>query len=353
MAALATPYADLWSSEQVITCHDESVGLRAIIVIDDTTLGPALGGVRCALYDSTGQALVEAQRLAVSMTLKHALANLPYGGGKTVVIGSREPQTHQEREALMVRLGQFVAQLGGCYIPGVDMGTAHTDLLAVRQGGALVLGADSDPSPWTARGVFAAMRASVLHRFGADSFNGLTVSIQGAGAVGSALARFIASDGGTVLAADIDTARADRVAEEVGGRAIDVDDAPFARCDVFAPCAVSRIVTPEVVSRMQCTVIAGSANDVLDDGAEEALAQRDIDYVPDFVAGAGGVIHEHARSLGWDDTQLCAAVDDIGPRVLGLIAQAAELGLTPLEVALRRAASSIAAASTSTPLTSQ
>ncbi|WP_168582699.1 Glu/Leu/Phe/Val dehydrogenase family protein [Gephyromycinifex aptenodytis] len=343
MASPAAAYLDLWSSQQIITCHDESVGLKAIIVIDDTTLGPALGGVRCRLYDSTRDALLEAQRLAASMTLKHALAELPYGGGKAVVLGSREPQTPQERAALMVRLGEFVAQLGGHYIPGVEMGTAHTDLLAVRAGGALVLGADSDPSPWTARGVFAAMRAAVLHRFGTASLEGLTVSVQGAGAVGSVLARFIAADGGTVLIADIDVARADRVAEEVGGRPIDVVDAPYARCDVFAPCAAARTLTPEVVARLQCSVVAGSANDALEDGAEEALAQRGITYVPDIVAGAGGAIHEHARSLNWDDAQLSASVDAIGPRVLKLVAEADELGLTPLELALRQAAARIAA----------
>lgn len=242
----------------------------------------------------------------------------------------------------MVRFGQFIAQARGRYIPGVDMGTSHTDLLAVREGGALVFGADFDPSPWTARGVFAAMRAAVLHRFGTCSLSGLTVSIQGAGAVGSALARFVAADGGTVLVADLDVDRADQVAQEVGGRSIDVDDAPYAKCDVFAPCAVARAITADMVDRMQCLVVAGSANDALGDGAAQALADHGIGYVPDFVAGVGGAIHEHAKSLGWSDLALAEAVDAIGPRVLDLLGEAEDLGVTLLVAALTRAASRIA-----------
>jgi leucine dehydrogenase len=333
-------------SEQLVLCRDDESGLRAAIAIDDTTLGPGLGGVRLKRYPSERAAIVEAQRLAAAMTLKNAAAGLPYGGGKSVILDDGAGSlTGAEREGLMRAFGRFVARLDGRYLPGVDMGTTTDDLAAMGAAGAAVSCSSEDPSPWTALGVRAAIRAAVEHVDGREDLDGIRVLVQGAGHVGAALARHVAGDGATVLVADVDHERARALAAELGGEAVPADAVIGTPCDVYAPCAVARVISATNAARLDCRIVAGAANDTLAARADaDRLAERGIVYVPDFVANAGGVVHIHALRAGWDADGLRSAVEAIGGRVSGILADADALGSTPLVAAEAGALARIAEA---------
>lgn len=337
--------AEPWASEQTITCRDDRVGLRAVIAIDDTTLGPGFGGVRYRAYPSTEAAAREAQRLASAMTLKHALAELPYGGAKSVVMldGEVAPPGSPERRALFARFGEMIARTSGTYVPGVDMGTLLEDMQAIRDdGGARAFCDEVSPSPFTARGVYAAMRAAAIHHHGEGGLSGANVVVQGVGSVGAEVARLAHADGAILTVADIDTARAEALARELGGWSVGADEAPFVPADVFAPCAVARVVTRENISHLPARIIAGAANDTLDDpGCAEALREAGITFVPDFVANAGGVVQVHGGVVGWSDEETLAAVDRIGERVGTLLTRADAEGITPLTAALQRASTAL------------
>jgi leucine dehydrogenase len=334
----------LFGSEQLVLCRDDELGLRAVIAIDNTTLGPGLGGVRFRAYPSEAAGVTECQRLAAAMTLKNAVAEIPYGGAKSVIL-QRGPV--RDRVALMHRFGEFVARTGGAYLPGVDMGTTCADLARMGEAGADVSCSEEDPSPWTALGVAVAIRAAVEHVDGRAGIDGIRVVIQGAGHVGGTLARDLAADGAQIILADVDADRAAAVAAEVGGSTVPVDAVLTTPCDVFAPCAVARVAAPETVHRLACRIIAGAANDTLSHrSVADTLQARGIVYVPDFVANAGGVIHIHALRAGWDEARLRHAVGAIGGRVSDLLAQAAATADMPLAVAEQRAARILAGAHT-------
>jgi leucine dehydrogenase len=321
----------LWNSEQLMLVRDESVGLRAVIAIDDTTLGPGLGGVRRRSYASDDAAIQECRRLAAAMTLKNAVAEIPYGGAKSVIL---DLGPVADRRALMERFGEFVSRTGGAYLPGVDMGTTVGDLAVMGSAGAEVSCHEEDPSPWTALGVAAAIRAAVAHVDRRNDIDGVTVLIQGAGHVGRALAHDLASDGARILVADVDALAAAALAAEVGGRVVAADQALQSECDVLAPCAIARVASPATIRGMRCRILAGGANDTLADrSCGDLLAARGITYVPDFVANAGGVLQIHARRSGHDDDRLRDDVLRIGERVDGLLHEAADTGATPLQVA--------------------
>ena len=340
--ATATRPADTQARQggREILCQDAALGLRGVIVIDDTTLGPGLGGVRFKPYPSMVHAVAECRRLAAAMTLKNAVAELPFGGAKSVIMADRRTG---DRAALMRRFGEFVAGAGGDYLPGVDMGTAVSDLALMSESGATVSCATEDPSRWTATGVAAAIRAAVAHR-GLEPA-GTRVLIQGAGHVGEVLARILAADGATVLIADVDGDRALALARELDGEVVDPRTVIGTRCDVFAPCAVARVIDPESVGRLRCSIVAGAANDTLSHRADaELLAARGITYVPDFVANAGGVVDIHGIRMGWDEHRMRSEVLRIGDRTARLLETAAEQGWTPLGVAEEMAADRLAAA---------
>nr|WP_183344291.1 Glu/Leu/Phe/Val dehydrogenase [Conexibacter arvalis] len=325
-----------WASEQLVLCRDEETGLRAVIAIDDTTLGPGLGGVRNRAYADDAEAIFECRRLAAAMTLKNAVAELPFGGAKAVIL---DDGPVPDREALMRRFGQFVARTAGAYLPGVDMGTTVGDLAVVRSAGVEVSCADEDPSPWTALGVAASIVAAVEQLDGREGIEGATVLVQGAGHVGGALARDLAGRGARLLVADVDAGRAEALASAVDGAVVAAKEALTTPCDVLAPCAVARVVSERTVDRLACRVVAGAANDTLATRADaERLAARGIAYIPDFVANAGGVVQIHALRSGHDEARLRADVLEIGERVRELLADATAEGETALTVAERRAA---------------
>jgi leucine dehydrogenase len=325
---------DEWETEQLTVCADRESGLRAVIAVDDTTLGPGLGGVRWLPYPSPQAAVDEARRLARAMTLKNACADLPYGGAKSVILKTEAKgcdRTVAERQAQLRAFGRFVARLGGAYLPGVDMGTSVEDLAVI--GGVATVSCDhEDPSPYTALGVMAGIEAALssigMHPLGAR------VVVQGAGHVGADLVRRLTGAGCVVSVADVDPARASAVAEEFGARVIDARDAVTTRCEVLVPCATAKVISRANVDALRCRIVAGGANDVLaSPDVARLLAQRGIIYVPDFVINAGGVIHIHALRAGWGLDKLEGSLLAIGDRVGTLLARAERTGCTPLAVA--------------------
>lgn len=334
---------DFFDSEQVITCHDRATGLRAVIAIDNTTLGPGFGGTRWRPYASPEAAVIEAQRLAAAMTLKHACADLPYGGAKSVILADHPTALQgDERRAALLAFGEFVARTNGAYIPGVDMGTTPDDMRVIEERGGRAFCDEVDPGPFTARGVYAAMRAGVRHALDRD-MDGVRVVVQGTGHVGASLARFAAADGAVLSVADIDQARATALADELGATVIDPQEAPYAETDVFAPCAVARVLTADNAGRIRAQVVAGAANDTLDSPeAGEALRSAGVTVVPDFVANAGGVIQVHAGVVGWDEDTLSAALERIGERTGDILTEAQDRGITPDQAARDRAAQRLA-----------
>ena len=326
-----------WRGEQLLLCADRELGARAVIAVDDTTRGPAVGGVRFASYPSTRAAVIECVRLSEAMTLKNAAAELPYGGAKSVIV--RDGAV--EREALMRFFARNVKLLGGSYIPGVDVGTTVDDLAVIAEIVPDVACDTEDPSPWTALGVLAGIRAAVGHQ-GSEDLAGIGVVVQGAGHVGAELVRLLAAEGAEISVSDIDPERSRSVAARYGARPVDPEQAPFEACDVFAPCALARVVTPENAGRLNCRIIAGAANDTLasEDTASQ-LAERGILYVPDFLINAGGVIHIHALRAGWSEQRLRAAVLEIGERVAGILEDAAASNRLPLDVAIEAAHSAL------------
>lgn len=317
-------------TEQLVLCHDRDTGMHAVIAIDDTTLGPGLGGVRWKSYPTDEAAVAECRRLASTMTLKHAAAGLPYGGAKAVI--NEQLTSSADRVAILHAFGRFVARLGGSFVPAADMGTSVEDLRCVAEVADDVACDQEDPGPWTALGVWAGIRAAL--ELEGVAIAGARVVVQGAGHVGSALSALLARDGARVLVADVDHDRAGQVAAAVGGDVVDVDAAIVTECEVLAPCAIARVVNASSLDELRCRVIAGAANDVLDDRAHaETLARRGIVYVPDFVVNAGGVVHIHALRMGWDAERLRTEVEAIGRRVKAVLMEASADDSTPLHAA--------------------
>lgn len=321
---------DLEETEELVVVHDRSSGLGVAVAIDDTTLGPAIGGIRWRPYPDEEAAITEVRRLARVMTLKSAVAGIPSGGAKSVIFRPNPPGG-EARASLIEAFGRVVRRLDGRYVPGLDMGTTLDDLriLSTQAPDICVL----EPSDQTSVGVFAGISAAVEIRWG-DGLADKRILIQGAGHVGSALATRLAQAGAAVLVADVDEERARAVADGVDGKVIPVREVVGHPCDVFAPCAVGRLVDHETVGVFSCEVIAGAANDVLTHRETAKLLQdRGVDYVPDFLVNSGGVIAIHAARAGWDPSRTSASIAQIGTRVGQVLREARRSGRTPLEIA--------------------
>jgi leucine dehydrogenase len=276
------------------------------------------------------------------MTLKNAVAELPFGGAKAVILKADDPG---DRETLMRRFGEFVARMGGAYIPGVDMGTTTADLAVIGEAGAEVSCATEDPAPWTALGVSTAIKAAVAHVYERSSLDGIRVLVQGAGHVGAELARNLAADGATIVVADTNGARAEEVAAELNATVVPAASVLETPCDVLAPCAIARVLSARTIDHLRCRIVAGGANDTLAEPSGAcALKERGITYVPDFVANAGGVIHIHALRQSSSEDVLRADVLRIGDRVSELLCEASASDATPFAVAEARAARILARA---------
>lgn len=282
--------------EQIVICSNPKVGLRAIIAIHNTALGPALGGTRMWPYKTEEEALRDVLRLSRGMTYKAAVAGLNLGGGKAVIIG--DPQK-DKNEALFRAYGRFVEGLGGRYITAEDVGTDIQSMEWVRMetkyvtGISRALGGSGDPSSVTALGTYMGMKACAQKRFGSDSLSGKKIAIQGAGHVSSYLAKLLKKDGAKLFITDIFDDKVKNIVDETGATVVKPDEIYGLDVDIFSPCALGGIINSETIPTLKCSIIAGCANNQLDDEEVhgQMLVDRDIMYAPDYVINAGGLIN--------------------------------------------------------------
>jgi leucine dehydrogenase len=303
--------------EYVVQGSDPAAGYRGIVAIHSTALGPAVGGTRYWGYATEDEALNDALRLARGMTYKNALAGLPFGGGKSIIVrdGGHPVAAGPEREKLFRAHGKLIETLGGKYIAAEDVGTSPADMeyiLAETRHVAGLQGRAGDPSPWTARGVFRAMQAAARHCWGNDDLAGKTVAIQGCGHVGYHLARELYSAGAKLLVSDVNPANLGRVAQEFGATQVPVVDIYAAHADIFAPCALGGILNDQTVPQLKAAIVAGGANNqLLASGDGDLLEQRGILYAPDYAANAGGVIYGcSVEMLGWEPKRALKRLND-------------------------------------------
>ena len=331
---------DAEDHEQVVFCADRAAGLKALIAIHDTTLGPALGGIRMRAYASEAEAVTDALRLAQAMTFKAALAGLDYGGGKAVVIGDH---TTTQREALFRALGRAIESLAGRYIPTEDMGTTTADIEWVRKesrfgvGRDEVFGGGGDPSPMTAWGVFCGLRACLEEVWGTAEFHGRTVAVQGLGKVGYALARYLHEARAHLIVADVDSARTQKAAAELQARVVEAEEILTQQCDLLAPCAAGGIFNRDTIPHLRCRIIGGGANNQLltaEDG--DALHAQGLLYAPDFAINAGGLINvaDELGPGGYRRERAKAKTETVYSTLKTIFAEAKRRGVPPHRLAV-------------------
>jgi len=316
---------------------DPATGLKAIIAIHSTARGPAIGGCRFIHYNREQDAITDALRLARGMSYKAALAGLPHGGGKAVII---HPEGPFDRTALMHAFGRLVDQLGGRYITAMDSGTDVSDMDAIATQTRFVsCTSDSgDPSPHTALGVFEGIRAAVRHRLGRDSLAGLSVAIQGLGHVGQSLANRLHRAGAELYVADIDPERTEHCVQAFGAQALPPEAIYDAPADIFSPCGLGAVLNSQTIPRLNCAIVAGSANNQLateEDG--HRLRQRNILYAPDYVINAGGLIHVAMHHAGHPQSERDARIHAIATTLTRLFTEAEQNGEPVHRVADRQA----------------
>lgn len=334
-----------WDGLAVVTRFDRASGSWIFIALHDMTLGMAVGGCRMMAYPSPEDGLRDAMRLAGGMTRKWAAAGLPFGGGKSVLAVPRV-LAGEEREGLLRRFGRLVASLRGTYGTGEDLGTTPADMAIVASETKYVGGIDpasgrtTDPGPYTALGVFASAKAAATHVWGGDGgdFRGRRVLIQGVGDVGAPLAGLFGQAGADVLVSDLDEARIRAVVTAVGATPVPAETVYETPCDVYAPCAVGGTLNRETIPRLTCRVVAGSANNQLEEsGDADRLRERKIVYVPDFVANSGGAIAFGLQMLGdRDDEGHRARIAALGGAVRELLTEAERRGESPARAAERQ-----------------
>jgi leucine dehydrogenase len=283
---------------------DKATGLKAIVAVHDTRLGPALGGCRFIHYDTDEAGIVDALRLARGMTYKAALAGLPHGGGKSVII---RPKAHFDRVALFRAFGEFLQDLRGHYITAEDSGTGLEDMEVIRSVTKHVTGVDpahggsGDPSPFTALGVRRGIEAFVKFKLGKDKLAGIHVAVQGVGHVGYHLCRELKEAGATLSVADVDPLKVERAVRELGAKAVSLEAIFDVDCDVFAPCALGSALNDETIPRLKATIVAGAANNQLAEPRHgDDLHARGILYAPDYAINAGGLVNVAQEVAGYD-----------------------------------------------------
>ena len=301
--------------ECVVQGSDPAAGYRGMVAVHSTALGPAVGGTRYWSYATDDEALNDVLRLARGMTYKNALAGLPFGGGKSVIVRTGDRSlAGAEREKLFRAHGRLIESLGGQYITAEDVGTSPADMetmLAETKHVAGLQARSGDPSPWTARGVLRAMQAAAKHRWGNDDLAGKTVAIQGCGHVGYHLARELHQAGCKLLASDVNSSNLQRVVEEFNAKPIPTWQICRVQADIFAPCALGGVLDEKTIPELQVAIVAGAANNQLltfDDG--DRLEERHILYAPDYAANAGGVLYGcSVELLGWEPARAIERLD--------------------------------------------
>jgi leucine dehydrogenase len=289
--------------EQVVFCHDEPTGLKAIIAIHNTVLGPALGGTRMWNYSSEQEALTDVLRLSRGMTFKASISGINLGGGKAVIIGDAKTM---KTEAFLRRFGKFVNSLNGKYITAEDVNMKTIDMEYINMETKHVtglpesMGGGGDPSPVTAFGVYMGMKATAKKVYGNDSLAGKKVAVQGVGQVGMHLVEYLVKENAVVYITDLFEDKVKQIAQQFGVKAVGQDAIYDTDMDIYAPCALGATINDETVSRLKCTIIAGAANNQLKDEHKHGymLLDRSITYAPDFLINAGGLINVYNEYLG-------------------------------------------------------
>ncbi|MDN5200715.1 Glu/Leu/Phe/Val dehydrogenase dimerization domain-containing protein [Fulvivirgaceae bacterium BMA10] len=329
--------------EQVMFCHDEPTGLKAIIGIHNTVLGPSLGGTRIWNYASEEEALRDVLRLSRGMTFKNAISGLNLGGGKAVIIGDA---AKIKSEALLRRFGRFVDDLGGKYITAEDVNMKTSDIEYVAMstehvtGLPEVMGGGGDPSPVTAYGTYMGMKAAAKKVYGSDNLENKKITVQGVGQVGTYLVERLRKEGAEVFISDISDSKLQKVAEEFGAKVVSQEDIYDMDVDIYAPCALGATLNDDTISRLKCKVVAGAANNQLADEQIHGrmLIERGITYAPDFLINAGGVMNCYAEYQGgYKREKVYQKAETIYNITLDILNKAEKEDITTQEAALKLA----------------
>ena len=329
--------------EKVLFVNNEKAGLKAIIAVHNTNLGPAIGGCRLWPYESYDAALFDVLRLSRGMSHKNAVAGLPHGGGKGVIIADPSQKT----EAMFEAFAEAVNNLGGDYITAEDVNTTCDDAMIMLRKTKHICGLpmnSGDPSPFTARGVWQGIKATAKVALDRDSLEGVTVAIQGLGKVGYDLARYLHNDGAKLIVGNrSNKAALERAADEFGATIVGTNEILSAECDILAPCALGAILNPTTIPALRCKAVAGAANNqILDDASGMALKARVIYYAPDFVINGGGVINAAAEVDGpYNEAAVIEKVDNIYNSIERILSESKQTGEPEGVIATRYAESLI------------
>lgn len=333
-----------YNHEQLLFCNDNATGLKAIIAVHNTHLGPALGGTRMWNYANELEALNDVLRLSRGMTYKNAISGLNLGGGKAVIIGDARTQ---KSEALFRRFGKFVESLGGKYITAEDVGVSPQDMTWVNMETNNVVGLpgkSGDPSPVTAYGVYMGMKAAAKVQFGSDSLAGKKIAVQGVGHVGEYLVSHLVKEGAEVFITDIHQDTLNHVATKYGAKVVGLDEIYTIPMDIYAPCALGATVNDDTLSKLKCSIIAGAANNQLKDETihGEIVKEKGIIYVPDFMLNAGGVINCYAEVKGLSAEWAMGKAEDIYNTTLNIINRSTNDNVPTYKIANKMAEERIA-----------
>ncbi|PZD79499.1 Glu/Leu/Phe/Val dehydrogenase [Mesonia sp. K7] len=326
--------------EQIVFCNDKDTGLKAIIGIHNTVLGPALGGTRMWAYNNEWEALNDVLRLSRGMTFKSAVTGLNLGGGKAVIIGDAKTQKTPE---LMRKFGEFVDSLSGKYITAEDVGMTTADMDTVREvtkhvtGISERLGGSGNPSPVTAYGVYMGMKAAAKYKYGNDTLQGKKVLVQGIGHVGETLVEYVAKEGAEVFIADINQARLEEVRDKYGAIIYGGEDLYTADIDIYAPCALGATLNDVTISKLNAAIVAGAANNQLENEQIHGrmIREKGIVYAPDFLINAGGIINVYAEIEGYDKAETMKKTENIYNTTLEILNTADRDEITTHQAALK------------------
>jgi leucine dehydrogenase len=335
--------------EQLVFCNDKETGLKAIIAIHDTTLGPALGGTRMWNYNCDNDAIIDVLRLSRGMTFKAAITGLSLGGGKAVIIGD---SSTQKSEALMRKFGEYVNSLGGKYITAEDVGMSASDMVHVKKetdfvtGIPVEMGGGGDPSPVTAFGVYMGMKAAAKYKWGSDDLNAKKILVQGVGHVGENLVKHLSDDGADVYINDINEVNLQRVSDLYNAQIVEGNLIYDLDVDIYSPCALGATINDITIEMFKCEIIAGAANNQLQDEDKHAirLQEKGILYAPDFLINAGGLINVYSEINGYDREKAISRTRKIYDTTLEIFSKSDEEEITTHQAALRLAMERIAQA---------
>ena len=315
---------EAYGHKKVVFCSDPDTGLKAIIAIHDTTLGPALGGTRMWAYKNEKDALYDVLRLSKSMTYKAAITGLNLGGGKAVIIGD----SHKDKtEALLRKFGRFIKNLNGEFITAEDVGTNTRDMEYIRMETQYVtgvpesIGGSGDPAPIAALGVFMGIKACVKELYGNDKLAGRSVIVQGIGHVGENLVKLLRDENVKVYASDIDEERVGQVAKKYGAEIVSNNSIFDIDADIYAPCALGATINSQTINKLKCAIIAGSANNQLDDETihGQMLLDKGILFAPDYVINAGGIINCYSELMGFSKKRTMQLTENIYEATLNVL----------------------------------